>query len=370
MRLLIFTHSLGGGGAERVASTLANRWATNGWIVSVVTVASSDNDRYELHPAIHRIPLDRSGTSAGSVAAALANGRRIVALRRVIRQEKPEVILSLLPTPNVLLAIASTGLRPITIGSERSYPPALPLGGAWETLRKLTYGRLDAVVAPTTAIGNWLLHHTSALRVEVIPNPIAWPLSAAEPVISPTTVGRPERKRILAVGRLGEEKRFAALIRVFSTLTESAPDWELVIVGEGPERSELEEDVRRLGLEDVIHLPGHVGNVSDWFRSADLYVLTSKFEGFPNALLEAMAHGLPAVAVDCLTGPRDIIRPEVDGLLVPPEDDAALATALLRLMHDQVTRAAFAARASEARVRFSLDTVVAAWERLFTGVAA
>lgn len=369
MRLFIFTHSLGGGGAERVAATLANRWVTGGWCVSIVTLTTADGDRYQLHPAVRRIPLDRAGPSAGPFAAALANVRRLVALRGVLARERPDKVISLMPVPNVLLAIASAGLRLTCIGSERSYPPSLPLGGAWETLRKLAYGRLAAVVAPTSEIRIWLLQHTTARRVDVIPNPIAWPLATAEPVVSPATVGRPGRKRLLAVGRLGEEKRFAALIRVFSSLTKSAPDWELVILGEGPERDELEEYVRRLGLEEAVFLPGHIGNVSDWFRSADLYVLTSRFEGFPNALLEAMAHGLPAVAVDCLTGPRDIIRPEVDGLLVPPNDDGALTTALHRLMTDPVTRAALAARASEARVRFSLDSVAASWERLFEGVA-
>ncbi|PKO57854.1 MAG: glycosyltransferase family 4 protein, partial [Betaproteobacteria bacterium HGW-Betaproteobacteria-18] len=303
-----------------------------------------------------------------------------VSLLRLIWQRRPTVVFSMMGHLNLMLAL----LKPLLPGGVRLFAretnalsamlEAEPGGEMWRLGYRWLYRRLDNIVSQSESNALELVRdfHVAPGRVRVIRNPLDIERIgqlAAEPVVSPATVGRPGRKRLLAVGRLGEEKRFAALIRVFSSLTKSAPDWELVILGEGPERDELEEYVRRLGLEEAVFLPGHVGNVSDWFRSADLYVLTSRFEGFPNALLEAMAHGLPAVAVDCLTGPRDIIRPEVDGLLVPPNDDGALTTALHRLMTDPVTRAALAARALEARVRFSLDSVAASWERLFEGVA-
>ncbi len=273
----------------------------------------------------------------------------------------------MMPMANVLLGLASIGLRLITIGSERSFPPALPLPGAWMTLRKWSYSRLSAVVAPTEEIRQWLLEHTTARRVEVIPNPIAWPFVPQAPMMAPTAVGYAGRRRLLAVGRLGEEKRFANLIEVFATLLPDFPGWELVVLGDGPQRQSLHGLIMRLGLSDVVFLPGHVGNLGDWYRSADLFALTSRFEGFPNVLLEALAHGLPAVSVDCDTGPRDIIRPGVDGMLVPPEDDVALAVALRGLMGSEDVRQHLGARAAEALDRFSLDRIVGPWERLLGG---
>lgn len=364
VKLLFFIHSLGGGGAERVTATLANYWAAKGWDVILVTLASTHDDRYQLHPAIRRIALDRARASAGPVRALLANGRRILALRRVLRRERPDVALAMMTVANVLLSFASTGLGLVRIGSERTYPLHKPLGSAWERLRSWSYGWLSAVVAPTVEIRQWLLKHTHARRVEMIPNPIAWPLSAQPPASSPSAVGRPSRRRLLAVGRLGVEKRHSALIDVFAGLMVRFPNWELVIAGEGPEHGRLQAQIELLGLGDSVFLPGHLGNIGDWYQSADLYVLTSDREGFPNTLVEALAYGVPAVSVDCDTGPRDILRPDVDGLLVPAGDDAALTTALGRLMGDAATLQAFAMRASEARTRFSLEVVCTAWERL------
>jgi glycosyltransferase involved in cell wall biosynthesis len=121
-------------------------------------------------------------------------------------------------------------------------------------------------------------------------------------------------------------------------------------------------------MSQRINMPGTVGNVGDWYEAADLYVLTSLFEGFPNSLLEAMAYGLPAVSVDCDAGPRDIVRHGVDGLLVPQDNPAALVNALQRLMDDNRLRDTYAAKAVEVRQRFSILSMVSQWQRLFEGI--
>jgi glycosyltransferase involved in cell wall biosynthesis len=119
-----------------------------------------------------------------------------------------------------------------------------------------------------------------------------------------------------------------------------------------------------------VFMPGIAGNVAQWHARCDLYVLTSHSEGFPNALAEALCHGLPAVSVDCDTGPRDIIRHGVDGLLVPAGDATALTQALDRLMGDDELRRQFAAHAVDARQRFSIDRIAGLWEALFIRSAA
>jgi len=121
-------------------------------------------------------------------------------------------------------------------------------------------------------------------------------------------------------------------------------------------------------LAGRVFLPGWIGNLGEWYERADLYVMSSRFEGFGNTLAEALSYGLAAVSFDCDTGPRDIIRHEVDGLLVPPENVARLSNALDRLMGDPVLRQSFGKRAIEVRERFSMERIAGMWEQLFLDV--
>jgi glycosyltransferase involved in cell wall biosynthesis len=366
MKLLIFISSLNGGGAERVTATLANHWARKGWNVSIVTLEPQSDDFYELHPAIKRIALDLSGASRSVFVALAQNSRRVLALRRTLREIQPDVALGMMTGANVLLAVASLGLTSIhTVGAERIYPPQFPLGAVWEWLRRSSYRRLDAVVAQTDECGTWLRTHTTSERVAVIPNPVDWPLKRSSPSIAVNEVVRTGRSLLLAVGRLVTQKQFGLLIDCFATLASRHPGWDLAILGEGPLRSALGLQVRTAALESRIFLPGRAGNVGDWYERADLYVMSSGFEGFPNTLLEAMSHGLPAVSFDCDAGPRDIIEHGVNGLLVASGDVAGLTAALDQLMGDEALRREFASRASDVRERFALERIARQWETVF-----
>jgi glycosyltransferase involved in cell wall biosynthesis len=173
---------------------------------------------------------------------------------------------------------------------------------------------------------------------------------------------------LLGAGRLEPQKGFDSLLEAFAGIAQTHTDWDLVILGEGTLRTMIEQQVQVAGLEKRVHLPGLVGNVGEWYERADLYVMSSRFEGFGNTLAEALAYGLPAVSFDCDTGPRDIIRHEMDGLLVPPGDVTGLAAALDRLMRDANLRKRFAERAVEARERFSITRIAGMWEELFERV--
>ena len=366
MRLLFFIYSLSGGGAERVTGHLANHWATKGWDITIVTLTPLSLDFYPLHPKVRRIALELAGESRNVLVGSWKNLRRVKALRRVLQQLHPDVALAFMSTANVILALASWGLPQVrAVGSERTFPPQAPLGTLWEALRRNTYGRLAAVVALTQKSAEWLTTHTSARRVPIIPNMVLWPLPIQEPRISPATAHMGDRHILLAVGRLVKLKGFDRLLEAFTPLAGKYEDWDLAILGEGPERRALESQVLAAELDGRVVLPGRAGNVGEWYERADLYVLCSHFEGFPNTLAEAMAHGLPTVSFDCDTGPRDIIRHEIDGLLVPPDDVAGLNAALDRLMGNTALRTRFAARALEVRKRFSIERIAGMWEDLF-----
>jgi len=158
-------------------------------------------------------------------------------------------------------------------------------------------------------------------------------------------------------------------VQAYARLAPSHPDWDLVILGEGDERRALEAQVQGAGLQGRVSLPGRAGNVGDWYQSADLYVLTSRFEGLSNTLLESMASGLAAVAFDCDTGPREIVREGIDGVLVRPNGDVdALCRALDAVMTDEAGRQRMAQAATAVRERFSAERVLGLWEELFDGV--
>lgn len=370
MKIVIFVNSLAAGGAERVTANLANYWAGKGWQVTIVTLAPKTSDFYGLHFTVRRVALGLDGNSTNHGLAILNNLKRAAALRRLIKSEKPNVVLAMMTTANILLSIATLGMRSVvTIGSERIHPPQYPLGPIWEFLRSCFYRRLTAMVALTQESARWLEKHAHPRNIVVIPNAASWPLEKMEPILAPPKKLSNERT-LLAVGRLDTQKQFDHLISAFGRLAEDFPSWRLVILGEGLERATLEALVDKEGLNGRVLMPGRVGNVGCWYETADLYVMTSRFEGFPNTLVEAMAHGLAVVSYDCDTGPRDIIRHNVDGVIMPANDVKALEFTLRSLMLDEPLRQRFSRRAIEARERFSLAHVAGKWEELFEGAMA
>ncbi len=353
------------GGAERVCSHLVNHWAERGWDITVVTLFGTDRDSYALHPSIRRVAFDL-GHESGNLLKAFGNSwMRLRALIRVLRDVRPDIALSFMDRSNVLLALAAEFC--VSIGSERSHPPQEPRHWIWDKLRRRLYSRLDAVVSLTEMSASWLREHTNARRVLVIPNPVVWPMPIHAPVIEPPVK---KKLRLLAVGRLVPLKQFDLLIEVFSQIASGCPQWELQIIGDGPEMGRLRAIVAATSCADRIHLPGQIGNLGDWYGSADLYVMTSKYEGFPNAVIEALAHGIPAICFDCDTGPRDIIRPDVDGMLVPSGCRTGLVAALVAVMSNSDLRSRLAARAEEARERFSIGLISSKWESLFREILA
>nr|WP_314624445.1 glycosyltransferase family 4 protein [uncultured Noviherbaspirillum sp.] len=366
MNLLVYLHSMNGGGAERVTANLANYWAAQGWTITIATIEPASRDFYELHPAIQRVELGLAARGNGLVEALTRNLARIRTLRGLILEVRPDAVLSMMTNANVILALACRGLPNVcAVGSERHYPGHVWLNPIWSLLRRIHYGGLQAVVAQTSECAAWILQHTRARQAPVIPNSATWPMPAQSPLVEPDKICRPGRRILLGAGRLVEQKNFAVLVEVFARIAAKHPDWDLVILGKGPLHDDLRRQAGAAGLGDRVFLPGLVGNLGDWYAQSDLYVMTSHFEGFPNTLVEALAHGVPVVSYDCDTGPRDIIRHGVDGLLIPLGDAQALHDGLDTVMGNEALRCRLAARAGEARERFSIERVAAMWEALF-----
>lgn len=362
MQIAFFIYSLSGGGAERVTIHMAEYWAKKNHNVTIFTMASTEDNRYQIPNSVTLVSLEIDGSSRGLLTAVWSNIRRLHILRKAIQKQNPDIIISMMSTANVMTGIACLGLKTKSIGSERSYPGYDHSGRQWEFLKRYTYRFLNTLVTQTADGKRWILEHTNAQRVVTIPNPIVLPLPVNHPVIAPPS--KKNRKYIIGTGRLVELKQFHHLIKVFAKISTDFESWDLAIVGEGEIMADLQNLTSQLGVQDRVTLPGRVGNISDWYLAADLFVMTSETEGFPNALIEAMAHGVAPISYDCLTGPRDIIEQGVNGLLVNANDQIDLENQIRELLTNDQKRKDMATAGKKIKETLAINSIMARWDEV------
>ena len=227
-------------------------------------------------------------------------------------------------------------------------------------LRSILYRYADAVVVQSAAVRDWASKFVRATAIHVIPNPVHLVRNGSE--YSPC--GRSSNRTVVAMGRLTRQKGFDVLLPAFRRSAEKHAGWSLLILGEGEERRSLEALVIELGLQGNVKLPGLVEDPVPILQTADLFIMASRYEGFPNALLEAMACGLAVIATDCPSGPREIVRDGVDGVLVPPNDVDALGSAMDRLMAHEPERQRLGANAMKITERFGVEKIMNMWDDL------
>ncbi|PKP88633.1 MAG: glycosyltransferase family 4 protein [Alphaproteobacteria bacterium HGW-Alphaproteobacteria-17] len=363
MKILFLISSMGGGGAERVAALLANSWTRRGDDVTLMTTFSERGECvYRLDEGVQLEFLsDHCEANTGRV-------QRLRTMRRFIRRSRPDVIVSFLTNVNVAALLAGMGLGIPVIASERTYPPletpSLPL--FYRVMRRLTYPTATALVAQTVQTADWMRQLAPKVRIATIPNPIIVPLPVSEPSVEPADVAGPDDRIILWAGRLDGPKRPEIIVEAFARLAPEMPDWKLALTGSGPRFDEMKQLVAALRLEDRILLPGFVGNLGSWYERADIYVMTTSFEGFPNSMLEALAHGRASIAFDVLTGLRELSDSGRRLRLLPDQDHVnALTEALRGLMSSRVSRDRLTAAARDVTEVYSERAICAMWDDLF-----
>lgn len=366
MKVAFVGGALAGGGAERTLLWLADACRREGHEAHVVALTARGRDAADAGPGLSVHALDLAGDSAGVWQALRRNVERLRAIRRVLRGIGPDVVVSFLVEVNVLVLLAARGTGTPVIVSERTDPRRHSARRPWPSLRRWLYPRAAAVVVQSEGAAEWARAFCAPARVHVIPNAIA---TRPAPAGVPAPAWLPGGPFVLGVGRLSAEKGFDLLVRAFARFAPSHPEWSLVLLGEGAERAALESLVAALGLQGRVVLPGFVESPESAYARATCFVLPSRYEGFPNALLEAMRAGLPVASFDCDSGPRDIIHHERDGLLVPPGRVDLLGDAIARLADDIPLRQRLAAAAPGVVERFGEARVFAAWAALMTAAS-
>lgn len=360
-RICLVIDQLAPGGAERVISILANELSRRGWNVRLITFWDGKTKPFfPLDAGVDYLALNIAGSLGRSPVAFFRLAQRLRRLRQAIAFFDGCCVVSFLETCNILSTVASLGLGTATIVCERNDPSQHTLKQPWSLLRRLLYPCASLVVAQTR---NALEFFPASIRASglIIPNPVQEPKSDGAFHRTPRSVW--ESYRILAVGRLVHAKGFDMLIRSFHAIAQRHPSWNLVIYGEGHERGNLERMIASLGLGDRVELPGLNKNIGQVMDEADLFVLSSRYEGFPNVLLEAMAHGLAVISFDCRSGPAEMIRHAVNGILVSNGEEKALADAMSNLIEDVPQRLRLAEKAREVVVTYGVSAIVGEWEK-------
>lgn len=367
MHIVFLVSSLNSGGAERVATTLANAWTARGDRVTLVpTFSGGGTPFYPVSDQVDLVYLSDLINSRRRTTGGKRYLARLMTLRWLVTARKPDVVISFLPNVNIaaLAATAFAGV-PCVIG-ERTEPSMLPMGFAWRLACALCYRFADLITVQTDEIAVSIRQVYGGLRkVEVVPNPVPAALLEWE---AEADTSRP-RRTLLSLGRLAPEKQVGQIIECFKQLAPIFPDWDFDIWGDGPERAALQAQIDASALGARVRLRGRSESPWQVMSQADIFVMNSQFEGFPNALLEAMAVGLPCVAAACPSGPREITNDGRDALIFAPGDTDGLREGLERLMANADLRTSLGRQArASVLARYSLASVLQRWDDLIAAV--
>lgn len=363
--ILLAIHSLEGGGSERQMACLANHLAQDAGIanVALVTVASSNSDAYSLNPRVQRFSLhDDSPTpkTNGLISKLYVNLYRIRKLKKIAAQLAPDVIVSFCDMNNSLILLALGKRYPVVI-SERSDPRFQIMPSVWESIRKRVYHRAKVCVAQTNDVRDFLKHEfyprKSKTRFLTIPSAIQAPDTVANESQLQSTQ---QENRLLFVGRLAQEKQLDQILYAWKTTHAQLPNWKLRIVGTGPLENELKDLANQLSLSDSVQWCGWSSDVWSEYRQARALVMASRYEGFPQSLIEAMTMGLPCFVTNFSPAIGECIEHLESGFVLT--DPSELSKYLKILDEDPLLEQKIRIRTRMVARRYQWSTIATSWE--------
>ncbi len=351
-KIAFYIGSLSMGGAERVIVNLAAYFHSCGYKVTIVT-KEQDSDEYPVPEGVTRILADIVGDEISSNRL-LNLYRRIAKLRNIWKQLKPDYIVSFIKKNNFMAIASAVGLHIPVIVSVRSNPAREYPDKVTRLLVRVLFSQAAGVVLQTRQAKGFFPAAVQKKAV-VLPN------SLNEKFLQIGYDGE-RKKEIVWVGRMDSNKNPKMLLQAFVEVAEKYPDWTVKFIGEGYQREELEKFCEKRNLVKQVSFLGRVDDVPGVIQSAAVFVLTSKQEGMPNALIEAMVSGLAVVSTDCpCGGPAELIDTGVNGILIPVDDEKALTEALDKLLSDDEYRKRLSENAKKLIEKVHPDIVNRQW---------
>ncbi len=344
-KVLFVTGSLRRGGAERVLSILANEMAEKGWQVHILTLLFSKRG-YQLNTNVEVIDISKEERNQ-----MLDAPRLILQTRKIIKQLKPDAVISFMVTINIVTWLATRFLGVVFIPSERN-DPSVGRGKVISFLQNLVYKQSTKTVMQTERAKNYFERKVQDNSI-IIPNPIVVHNMAASV----------KECRIVSVGRLEPQKNRELLIEAFNEVHKRYPEYVLEIFGEGSLETKLQKQINDKELGEFVKLCGNVQNIHERIANAEVFVLSSDYEGLSNALLEALMMGLPCITTNC-AGSEDAIENGKNGIIVPVGDKEALVSAMCALIEDKDMAMRLGMEAVKRSAKFSKDTIVNQWMEL------
>jgi GalNAc-alpha-(1->4)-GalNAc-alpha-(1->3)-diNAcBac-PP-undecaprenol alpha-1,4-N-acetyl-D-galactosaminyltransferase len=334
------------GGAERVISILANHYAEKGWQVDILTLLDKCND-YKLNSRINVMPLCEEGMSRIKQLP-----KWVKKIRKYIKENQPKHIISFIARINIISLISSIGLNQKVVISERNDPKADGRSKLLEILTFLLYPLAKRVVFQT----KWA-QSCFPLKIqknsEVIYNPIE----------VKTKASKEKEKKIVAVGRLEEQKNHELLIKAFEQIYQKHKEYKLFIYGEGSLRYDLENLIASLSVGNAVFLPGNIENIHEEIADSSFFVLSSNYEGLSNAMLEAMTMGIPCISTAC-AGSSEVIENKKNGILIPVGSLSSLKNSMEMLITNEALRNKIGNEAKNTSSKYEMKTVIEKWEKI------
>ncbi|MFO8236562.1 MAG: glycosyltransferase family 4 protein [Bacteroidales bacterium] len=344
---------LKGGGAERVISGLANYFVNLDYKVSVIYL-DKHKDFYFLDEKINRYQIEYSRNIGNFFLGLINTRKRILAICKMIQKVNPEIVISFITDINVLTVLACRNLNVPVIISERTNPGKYQIPRRWKIAARLFYPLADKMILQTDRAKKYYNYLPSS-KIAIVPNPVF--KRAIQDNVE-------KEKIILAVGRLEYPKGFDLLIQAFSK-TQAKKDWQLIIAGEGSERQNLEGQIMSCGLDSNVSLVGFQLDIENFYSRASLFALSSRYEGYPNALAEAMNFGLPCISFNCDFGPAEMIKNGENGILIEPGNTEQLARGIDNLINDSEKRDRLGKNAAVTRKDSGIRLIAKKWETIF-----
>lgn len=353
MKVSFFIYHLNNGGAERVMTTLANSFSKYGHEVKIYTISHTDSF-YQLVDNVEHVKISRSRGLFKKISF-LGNLKELV---KSLRKNKPDVLISFLDINNLLAILAGKLLGVPVIISERSNPEMYLYSKIKMYLFRLLYKRADRMVLQTHA------SRSSFKRMKIeLPSSVVIENPLNQMFFDPINLHK--KNIILSVGRLSEEKGHDIFLNALVGF--DLCNWEVVIVGDGIKRSAYETFVQDNNLVGKVHFVGKKENVIDYYNNSKIFVLPSRFEGFPNALTEAMSRGCVPVSSDCQYGPSEIIEPNINGFMFDVEDVEMLRNKLSKLCESR-NFSWYQNNAIESAKKYEVEIICKKWMNLISEV--